>query len=305
MSSFLYLRQILEDRLEPAARKWFKTASAEMADDVSGRRFGALLSTASRHARRRPLELDEGDLAQAAKVLPGWNPERWNLLEALRVALILSRGDLKTEQAAVDIEEAFQYADEGELCALYRSLAHLPDAARFAWRAGEGCRSNMVTVFEAVALDTPYPREHFDDATFRQAAIKALFVEAPLWRLVGLDERGDAELARMALDLAEERRSAGREVQPELWLCLGTHGGDRGLSSLVEEFAPENPSTRGRAAAALGLARAGQADLLRQRLEGEADPVVRETLATALEGHTDPSAFRPFSAEVSAAGTES
>ena len=51
--------------------------------------------------------------------------------------------------------------------------------------------------------------------------LKALFVGAPLWRVYGLDKRIDAELARMALDLADERCSAHREVQPELWLCLG------------------------------------------------------------------------------------
>jgi hypothetical protein len=41
----------------------------------------------------------------------------------------------------------------------------------------------------------------------------------------GLDERLSGELARMALDLADERRSAGRPVNPLLWLCLGAHGG--------------------------------------------------------------------------------
>ena len=88
--------------------------------------------------------------------------------------------------------------------ALYRALVHLPATERFTWRAGEGCRSSMRAVFEAIACDTPFAFRHFDDPAWRQLVIKALFVEAPLWRVYGLDQRLDEELARMALDLAEE-----------------------------------------------------------------------------------------------------
>src|SRR5262249_45660932 len=149
------------------------------------------------------------------------------------------------------MESAFQYADEGELCALYRSLGLWPEPKRFAARAGEGCRSNMRSVFEAVACDTPFPARGFHELAFNPCVIKAIFVGAPLWRVFGLDGRLNPELARMALDLAEERRSAGRPVQPELWLAIGKQGGARGAQSLERELDPANPNQAGRRAAAL------------------------------------------------------
>jgi hypothetical protein len=192
--------------------------------------------------------------------------------------------------AVAAIEEAFRYADMGELGALYRSLALLPEPERYVWRAGEGCRSSMRAVYEAAACDTPFPVKHFDDLAWRQLVIKALFVEAPLWRVYGLDTRLDAELARMALDLAEERRAAGRDVQHELWLVLGRVSGERGLQSIERELAGSNRV--GRRAAAIALARAGQMSRLSALCQSEQDPIVAETMRSALKGRIHSSAFR-------------
>ena len=203
---------------------------------------------------------------------------------------MLARADLEEPTAAEAIEEAFRYADEGELCALYRSLAHLPEPERFLWRAAEGCRTNMVSVFEADVLDTPYPAACFDEVAWNQAVIKCVFVGAPLWRLHGLDERLSPELARMALDLVDERRSAHRAVQHELWLALGSHAGPRGLESLERELTASDPLAR--RAAVLGLARAGAADRLEALASADPDPTVQATLRSALEGETSQGAFR-------------
>jgi len=244
LSTYLLLRSMLEKRLESKASKWLRSALEEIADGASNSRFCALISLASRHAPREELAPTERDLRSAAEAADGWNPERWSVLETVRVSLLLARGDLAEESGAVALEEAFRYADEGEARALYRSLALLPKPERFVERAKEGCRTNMRSLFEAVALDTPYPARFFDDVAWRQAVIKCVFIGAPLWRLWGLDGRLSEELARMALDLAAERRSAGREVSP------------------------------GRRAAVLALARAGQGARIRVLLDTEEDPEV-------------------------------
>ena len=214
------------------------------------------------------------------------------MLEAARVALVLARSDLGAESFVVALEGAFEFADEGELVALYRSLAHLPDGQRFTWRAAEGCRTNMTSVFEGVACDTPYPATHFDEVAWNQLCIKAVFIDAPLWRVWHLDERLNESLARMALDLADERRSAGRAVQHELWLCLGQHGGERGRESLLRELEPKNPNVCGRRAAAIALARAGEQELLHARLPEEPDPEVAGSIRLALADRADQGVFR-------------
>ncbi len=286
------LRQVLEARLTPRSQDWFRSASAEIAAGVPSARFSALIALASRHARDSvSLAPSASERGHAERALEGWNIQRWTLLETLRVALVVARGDLDGDGGARAIEEAFHYADEGELRALYRSLALLPGAERFAWRAAEGCRTNMRSVFEAIALDTPFPYRWFDEVAWRSAAIKCVFVGAPLWRLFGLDRRLSSELARMALDLADERRSAGRPVQHELWLCLGAHGGKRAVEALLQELDAANPNTLGRRAAAYGLARAGEIEHLQRLARSERDSLVCAAMADALAGRTAATRF--------------
>ena len=303
MSTKILIETFLEGRVADQARAWLADASAEIAGGVDDARFGQLLSVASRHlghGARKAWELTRDELQQADTLVPGWNPERWTPLQAARVVLVLSRDDLAEPTAQAAIEGAFRFADEGELCALYRSLAHLPNPEAWFWRAAEGCRTNMVTVFEADVLDTPYPASHFDAVAFNQAVIKTLFVGAPLWRLWSLDRRLSPELARMALDLCDERRSARRPVPADLWLCLGTFAGERGLAAIEAELAPhlgEDPpapdseAATGARAAVLALGRAGASARLRE-LEATAPEHLAETARRALHGGAAQTAWR-------------
>lgn len=279
-----FLDGLLRARLPEAARAWLAEAqrSVESLAPGPGSAFATLLSQASRRIPRGDLAPTADERGRANEVLEGWNPERWTLLDAARAVLVLSRRDVSTPAGVAALEDCFAYADVGELCSLYRVLCLLPEPARFAARAAEGCRSSMRVVYEAAACDTPLPLRHFDDLAWRQLAIKAVFVGAPLWRVHGLDARIDAELARMALDLVEERRAAGRRIQPELWLCLGRSGGERGEQSLARELAGD--WAPGRAAAALASARAGRLEPVRAAFERESDPLARATMEAALRG---------------------
>lgn len=293
-----FLMQLLGARLPAERLDWVERSAAELEAGVAAARFCALISQASRLVSKQPLSPSPSELARARELLEDWSPERWTQLETARVRLVLAHAELEREGGVAALEEAFQFADMGELCALYRSLALCPDPERFARRAGEGARSNMCAVFEATCCDTPYPALWFDDIAWRQAVIKSLFVGAPLWRIRGLDKRLDAELARMALDLSEERHSAGRRIYPELLLCLGAHGGQRGLELVERLFAQGD--TQQRCAAALALARAGQSDRLRSLAAVERDQTVEATCAAALSGEHDQSAFAALSAQAKA-----
>ncbi len=289
MSSLDVCLAALAPRLSAPQRAWFDVARAELAAGADDDRFCQLLSQASRYMPRGPLAPSASEQAAARKALEGWSSERWSTLECARVALVLSLPDLGAERGVRVLEEAFKYADIGEMCALYKSLAHLPAPERFVWRAGEGARSSMRAIFEAACCDTPFPVKRFDDVAWRQAIIKCLFIEAPMWRVWGLDTRLDAELARMALDLVEERRSAGRAIHPELWICLGRHAGARGLEQLERELREGSP--RGRAGAGLALARARELDRLQSALAIESDPFVRQILTEALAGRAASTAW--------------
>lgn len=285
-----WLQAALVERVDARALAWYAEARAEVAAGCDDLRFANLISMASRRARRRPADLGPAEVERAGELLEGWNPERWSLLDLLRVGLVLSRADLEQESAPRAICAAIRFGDVGELVALYRSLCFLPRPADYVWQAGEGCRSNMNEVFEGIACDNPFPAANFDEVAWRALVVKAIFIGAPLWRVYGLDGRLSAELAHVALDLADERRSAGRPVQPELWACLGAHGGERARASLERELG--GGPAPGRRGAALGLARAGLLDELRSWREGEHDPAVLRTLERALAGHRTQAEFR-------------
>ncbi|MBK7644321.1 MAG: EboA domain-containing protein [Planctomycetes bacterium] len=248
------LASALRESIPAEGWRWLEKARAELGNGAGLERFCGLVSLSSRYIPRRGGPVwSAAQRAQAGRLLAGWDPERWTSLECGRALLVLALKELEAPRGASMVEEAFRYADMGELCALYKTLALLPEPKRFVWRAGEGCRSSMKSVFEAVACDNPLPVRHFDDVAWRQMLIKALFVEAPLSRVFGLETRLDAEIARMALDLADERRSAGRPVNPDSWRLVAKHGGARGIASLERESASGTPA--GKAAASEVLAR--------------------------------------------------
>jgi uncharacterized protein (DUF2267 family) len=66
----------------------------------------------------------------------------------------------------------------------------------------------------------PYAAGHLDDAAWRQAVLKVIFMGIPVEQVAGLAERSDAELARMVRDFAAEREAAGRVVPPDALTVL-------------------------------------------------------------------------------------
>jgi hypothetical protein len=113
--------------------------------------------------------------------------------------------------------------DNAEREALLRTLSLLPEPDRFLSTAVEACRTNVQTVFEAIACENPYPVRHFPELNFNQMVIKAIFIGVPLRRIVGLPTRMTPALARMAQDYVQERTAAGRPVPDDIQLI--TSGG--------------------------------------------------------------------------------
>jgi len=283
------IQAALASRLTGDALDFFTKSAGEIAEGVEPARFSVLLAKASRYAPRQLLSPNAAEQAQARGILAGWSMARWSTLDAMRVVFVLSLADLAEAPGQAAIEEAFRYADEGESCALFRAIPLCPGAERFVWRVSDGCRTNMTSVFEAIAFDSPFPVTHFDDVAWQQLVIKAVFVGVNLACVHGLDGRLSPELARIALDLVEERRSAGRDVQSDLWMTLGKHAGERGLALIECEL--REGKTVGRCAAALALARAGETKRLSELASRESDPRVAEVMERALAGTFDQYTF--------------
>ena len=153
----------------------------------------------------------------------GFRLDAWSTDELARAVLFLHAASFgaEAEMGATFqawIELCFARGDNRERQSVLRSLALLPDPARFTPVAVDACRTNVEPIFQAIACDNPFPAAHFADLNFNQMVIKAVFIGLPLANVVGLHDRKTPELRRMAEYLASERRAAGRPIPSDLSL---------------------------------------------------------------------------------------
>jgi hypothetical protein len=230
------------------------------------RLFFATYSAAPRYTGRAELVLGESARAAAQAVRPGWQPRDWSLDQVGRAYVLLALPAHDAESHAQTLRTLAASAELRELIALYRSLPLLPHAAQHRALAVEGVRSNMMAIFNAVALDNPYPAEQFEPLAWNQLVLKAVFLGSPLYRIQGLDQRANAPLARMLIDYAHERWAAGRSITPELWRVVGPFASGQMLRDLPRALQDGDPLQQEAAALALSQSPAEEAAaLLAQR----------------------------------------
>lgn len=234
------LREVLADRLAPDDREWLAEACRGLSPDPSPAAFFAAFASAGRRAGKAPLMPDPSAAAAAEGAVPGWDLSGWSVADAARALLLLALPPGRPGARLMD--QLYETADTGEAVALLRALPLLPEPDLHLARAREGARSNARTQFEAVALGNPYPARHFDEDGWNQLVAKALFVGSPLDRIVGLDARGNAALARILVDHVAERTAAGRPHDPALWRCVDPHARAAGIGSRAETLRPAPPS---------------------------------------------------------------
>ncbi|MFJ7412760.1 EboA domain-containing protein [Streptomyces sp. NPDC098077] len=91
----------------------------------------------------------------------------------------------------------------------------------------------------------PYGGDHLDTHAWRHAVLKCLFTEVPVAAVARLADRarGDAELARMLGDFADERTAAGRTVPEDLRTVLDlTAPADEGAHRATPTAVPAAPA---------------------------------------------------------------
>jgi hypothetical protein len=139
--------------------------------------------------------------------------------ECGRAALVLAAvAAMPGDGHVAFVRDLIRRGEVRERQAVLRVLAALPEPARFVEIAIDACRTNIETVFAAIACDNDYPARHFPAPAFDHMVLKALFIGAPLAHIAGLAARTTAELVRMVDAYASERRAAGRPVPPDVEL---------------------------------------------------------------------------------------
>ena len=223
------LRRMVMARAGDAA-PWVEERLEALAAGAPERDLHVVLGMAPRRLGKADLTPSEAERAAAEAARPGWRIDDWSVDGALRVLAILVHGAQRP--FADRFEDLRRTADAAEAIALYRGLPLYPEPEALHFEAGEALRSNLKPVFEAVAHRNPFPREQFDEHRWNHMVLKALFVGSRLHPIQGLDERANAELARILREYSQERRAAGRPVTPELWRCVGPFAEGDALADL-------------------------------------------------------------------------
>lgn len=211
----------LKNQLSVDQFNWLNSTGETLRNNPEDWELFISFSSVPRHTGKDQIELTDQQIESADAQRSGWDPSNWTADQLGRTYLILCYADNGKEQFFEKVDKIFNTSDLGESIALYQSLPILPFPEDLTYRAAEGVRSNITTVFNAVALDNPYPKDYLDEDPWNQIVLKALFVESPLYKIMGLDGRANRLLAKMLVEYAHERISAGRKVSPELWRSVG------------------------------------------------------------------------------------
>ncbi len=266
------VRQLSDDQLN-----WLDDQLAKLAGEPGARAIQIAFGMAPRRLGKSDLELQPADFEAADKARPGWNPVGWSVDIAARVLLLRIAGS-KLNSFADLFSQMCRYGDVAEVVALYRGLPLFPVPEQLETQAGEGLRTNMRSIFEAIAHHNPYPREQFDENRWNHMVLKALFVDSQLDPIQGLDERANPELARILRDYAHERWAASRPVTPELWRCVGPYIDADGIADFERLVASGEANERRAGALALTSARLPGARELLKQLPAECVEIKEERL---------------------------
>lgn len=245
------LRRWLARHADEEGYAWLAEQEARIAKGAPRRVLFTSFSAVPRYLGKADVPLGAGDRADADAARAGWQPAHWSIDQLGRTLLVLALPPEDATGYGEALDLLFSAADVGEAVALHQSLPLLPHPERHLERAREGTRSNMTSVFEAVALRNPYPAERFGENAWNQVVLKAVFVGSALHRIHGLDRRANARLARILRDYAHERWAAARAVTPELWRPVGPFATGAALDDLERVLGHDDPAQQEAAALAL------------------------------------------------------
>ncbi len=253
------LKQWLGGRLTAEQLQWFTTQLERIDRSNSDRELHVTLGMIPRKLGRADLIPTATELNNAQALLPGWTPYRWSIDMTARVAVICHLAEQHPAKFDTTLTDLCRNADLAESIALYSGIALYPSGSTLDELIGEGLRTNIRSVFEAIAHHNPYPADHFDENRWNHMVLKALFIDSRLAPIYGLDKRANAELARILCDYANERRAAGRPVTHELWRCVGPFAEDELINDLALAANSDNLLEKQAAVLALSHAPAARA----------------------------------------------
>ena len=201
--------------------------------------FFIAFSIAPRFTGKEKLLISENDMEEADCIRKGWYINDLTMDRAVRLLLILNAYNGNISDHKNILNKLLYSGDLRELEALFSSLPLLPHPQEHCDMALEGKRINMISVFDRIALNNPFPADYLKEDSWNQMILKAVFIERPLYKIYGLNERVNIRLASMLMDYVHERWAAGRTITPELWRLISPFTDNTILRDIEKLFEQE------------------------------------------------------------------
>lgn len=236
-----YLLSLVSRDAGYEAIEWLEQQRKRIEEDATGMKLFMAFNQASRYFKKDRINLNKGDLVETEKIRTGFRPDTWTQLQTARTYLLLNFPAKNADHFIQTLTRIFETADLHEQEALYAALPLMPYPDALRLRAAEGLRTNITSVFDAIALNNPYPAEYLEEDAWNQMIIKAIFLQRPLYKIERADERANAHLAQILVDFAHERWAADRPVTPELWRFVGPFTTENYLKDIQRGVNSGNP----------------------------------------------------------------
>ncbi len=214
MESGKKLKAILKENLNAGDFDWLEQKLGQIKKEKSGKDLFLTYSLIGARTPDTPLEhlhLEDKEL-EAYLELQGAT-----LRQMARIFLLVDVLVADPTFFTPKVNNIIQVADTSELVTFLKYLMLLPEAGSFKVTAVDTLRTNISTVFDAITLNNPYPSLYFNDQQWNQMYLKAAFMQRDLSRIVDIDKRANADLARIISDYAHERWAASRDIDPYFW----------------------------------------------------------------------------------------
>lgn len=233
------LHDLLFSQLEFELQNWLADRIAVTISTPSSRDLFMTYSMIGRKFSDKPLSFATFNEDHAVMVYG--KKHSLTVLELARIYLLFSALTQNPDYFVAKIGTLMQVADTGELIVFLRYLWILPSAKEFTSVAVDALRTNIADVFDAIALDNPYPREYFNEGQWNQMYLKAAFMQRDLLKIAGTEERANANLSRIISDYAHERWAASRTIDPQIWKPVAAFLDDTLLSDMKRLLESANP----------------------------------------------------------------
>ena len=223
---------------DQAVSTWF---SDKLETTETASAFFLAFGMVNRKVERCPVKISTSLLDRLKEKDAAFDIENWTLDQFCRLALLIN---LQPEDNKEKIETLLASADMREQVIIYKSLSYLPNPKDFVLNAVDGIRTNMIDVFDAIALNNAYPSNYFNESAWNQMVLKAIFMERPIYKIYGLESRKNQNLATILHDFVHERWAAGRSVTPELWRMTSGFLNTQILEDLQKVVETDTPTAK-------------------------------------------------------------